>query len=327
MAPSVISEARDETASLAVRLERNVPIAKDTRLLELASLQGPLPPATPGAHIDVHLPGGGLRQYSLVTSLCSATRYVIAVKREATGRGGSVWLHDEARVGTELSIGRPRNNFELDETAEQTVLLAGGIGITPIYAMFERLQQLGRPVRLHYWSRSAEHALFRERLERHPDATLIHSSGGRAVSAGDVLRAAPPRAEIYCCGPSRMLDECIANAPRPQHLHVERFAAAAKDQGAPERQDGVAGFTVHLARKKRDIEVAAGETILNTLIAAGIDVAYSCEEGVCGACETTVLEGTPLHRDAVRSPEEHQQRKTFMICCSLSRESRLVLDI
>ena len=327
MAPSVISEARDETASLAVRLERNVPIAKDTRLLELASLQGPLPPATPGAHIDVHLPGGGLRQYSLVTSLCSATRYVIAVKREATGRGGSVWLHDEARVGTELLIGGPRNNFELDETAEDTVLLAGGIGITPIYAMFERLQQLGRPVRLHYWSRSAEHALFRERLEGHPDATLIHSSGGRPVSAGDVLKAAPPRAEIYCCGPSRMLDECIANAPRPQHLHVERFAAAAKDQCASEQQDGVAGFTVHLARKKRDIEVAAGETILNTLIAAGIDVAYSCEEGVCGACETTVLEGTPLHRDAVRSPEEHQQRKTFMICCSLSRESRLVLDI
>ena len=327
MAPSVISEARDETASLAVRLERNVPIAKDTRLLELASLQGPLPPATPGAHIDVHLPGGGLRQYSLVTSLCSATRYVIAVKREATGRGGSVWLHDEARVGTELLIGGPRNNFELDETAEDTVLLAGGIGITPIYAMFERLQQLGRPVRLHYWSRSAEHALFRERLERNPDATLIHSSGDRSVSAGDVLRMAPPRAEIYCCGPSRMLEECIATAPRPQHLHVERFAAAAKDQCASEQQDGVAGFTVHLARKKRDIEVAAGETILNTLIAAGIDVAYSCEEGVCGACETKVLEGTPLHRDAVRSPEEHQQRKTFMICCSLSRESRLVLDI
>jgi tetrachlorobenzoquinone reductase len=327
MAPLAISEAVDVTASIAVRLERSVPIAKDARLLEFASLQGPLPPATPGAHIDVHLPSGGLRQYSLVTPLCSATSYVIAVKREATGRGGSVWLHDEASVGTELLIGRPRNNFELDETAEETLLLAAGIGITPIYAMFERLQQLGRPVRLHYWSRSAEHALFRERLEGHPDATLIHSSGGRAVSADDVLRVAPPGAEIYCCGPSSMLDQCIASAPRPQHLHVERFANAAKGQCASEPQDGVAGFIVHLARKKRDIEVAAGETILNTLIAAGIDVAYSCEEGVCGACETTVLEGTPLHRDAVRSPEEHQRRKTFMICCSLSRESRLVLDI
>jgi tetrachlorobenzoquinone reductase len=327
MAPLAISEARDETASIAVRLARSVPIAKDAHLLEFASLNGSLPQAAPGAHIDVHVPGMGLRQYSLVTPLCSATSYVIAVKREASGRGGSVWLHDEARVGTELSIGRPRNNFELDETAEETVLLAAGIGITPIYAMFERLQQLGRPVRLHYWSRSAEHALFRERLESRPDATLIHSSGGRAVSAGDVLRAAPPRAEIYCCGPSRMLEECIARAPRPQHLHVERFANVAKDQGGSESQDNVAGFTVHLARKKLDIEVAAGETILNTLIAAGIDVAYSCEEGVCGACETKVLEGTPLHRDAVRSPEEHQRRSTFMICCSLSRERRLVLDI
>jgi tetrachlorobenzoquinone reductase len=327
MAPLAISEARDETASLAVRLQRSVPVAKDALLLEFASLNGPLPQAAPGAHIDVHVPGMGLRQYSLVTPLCSATSYVIAVKREPAGRGGSVWLHDEARVGVELLIGRPRNNFRLDETAEETVLLAAGIGITPIYAMFERLQQLGRPVRLHYWSRSAEHVLFRDRLERHADASLIYSSGGRAVSAGDVLRAAPPRAEIYCCGPSRMLEECIASAPRPQHLHVERFANTATGQGASEPQDGVAGFTVHLARKKLDIEVAAGDTILNTLIAAGIDVAYSCEEGVCGACETKVLEGTPLHRDAVRSPEEHQQRRTFMICCSLSRERRLVLDI
>ena len=327
MAPLAISEAPHETASIAVRLARSVPIAKDAHLLEFASLNGPLPQAAPGAHIDVHVPGMGSRQYSLVTPLCSATSYVVAVKREATGRGGSVWLHDEARVGAELSIGRPRNNFELDETAEATWLLAAGIGITPIYAMFERLQQLGRPLRLHYWSRSAEHALFRERLEGHPDATLIYSSAGRAVSAGDVLRAAPPRAEIYCCGPSRMLDACIASAPRPQHLHVERFTNAAKDQAASESQEGVAGFTVHLARKKLDIEVAAGDTILNTLIAAGIDVAYSCEEGVCGACETKLLEGTPLHRDAVRSPEEHQRRNTFMICCSLSRESRLVLDI
>jgi tetrachlorobenzoquinone reductase len=327
MAPLAISEARDETASIAVRLARSVPIARDAQLLEFASLNGPLPQAAPGAHIDVHVPGIGLRQYSLVTPLCSATSYVVAVKREAAGRGGSVWLHDEARVGTEHSIGRPRNNFELDETAEETVLLAAGIGITPIYAMFERLQHLGRPVRLHYWSRSAEHALFRERLEGHPDASLIYSSGGRIVSAGEILRAAPPRAEIYCCGPSRMLEECIARAPRPRHLHVERFANAAKDQGASEPQDNVAGFTVHLARQKRDIEVAAGETILNSLIAAGIDVAYSCEEGVCGACETKVLEGTPLHRDAVRSPEEHQRRSTFMICCSLSRERRLVLDI
>jgi vanillate O-demethylase ferredoxin subunit len=327
MAPLAISEARDETASIAVRLQRSVPIAKDALLLEFASLNRPLPQAAPGAHIDVHVPGMGLRQYSLVTPLCSAASYVIAVKREAAGRGGSIWLHDKMRVGTELLIGRPRNNFELDETAEETLLLAAGIGITPIYAMFERLQQLGRPVRLHYWSRSAEHALFRERLEGHPDATLIHSSGGRAVSAGDVLRAAPARAEIYCCGPSRMLDECIASAPRSQHLHVEHFASVAKDQCGSEPQDGVGGFIVHLARKKLDIEVAPGETILNTLIAAGIDVAYSCEEGVCGACETKVLEGTPLHRDAVRRPEEHQRRSTFMICCSLSRESRLVLDI
>jgi ferredoxin-NADP reductase len=326
MAPSVNSEARGGAATIAVRLASIVPIAKDALLLTLAPKGGVLPPATPGAHIDVHLPGGQLRQYSL----CSATAHVIAVKREATGRGGSIWLHDEARVGTELMIGHPRNNFELDERAEQTVLLAGGIGITPIYAMFERMQQLGRPVRLHYWSRSTEHALFRERLQGHPDATLHYASAHRASVAG-VLRAAPPGAEIYCCGPSRMLDECIANAPQLSKLHVERFTQATPQgqhqaTSAPQT-DGAAPFTVHLARKNRDVEVAAGATILNTLIAAGIDVPYSCEEGVCGACETRVLQGMPLHRDTVRSPEEHQRRGTVMICCSLSRGSRLVLDI
>ena len=128
-----------------------------------------------------------------------------------------------------------------------------------------------------------------------------------------------------------MLDECITNAPEESRLHIERFCPVTRkvhNLSDPEPQDeGVAPFTVHLARKKLDIEVAAGETILNTLIAAGFDVTYSCEEGICGACETKVLEGAPLHRDAVRSPEEHQRRGTCMICCSLSRESRLVLDI
>ena len=252
------------------------------------------------------------------------------MKREAGGRGGSIWLHDKAALGAELVIGPPRNNFELSESSEETLLLAAGIGITPIYAMFERLQELGRSVRLLYWSRSAEHALFRERLECHPDATLNYSTGKRP-SVAEVLQAAPRHAEIYCCGPSRMLDDCITNAPEESRLHIERFCPVApivQNLSDPEPQDeGAARFTVHLARKKLDIEVAAGETILSTLIAAGIDVTYSCEEGVCGACETKVLEGAPLHRDAVRSPEEHQRRGTCMICCSLSRESRLVLDI
>jgi ferredoxin-NADP reductase len=311
-------------ATLAVRLASFAPIAKDVVLMTFESLGGALPPAGPGAHIDVHVPGGRTRQYSLLTPLCSASRYVVAVKREATGRGGSIWLHDEARLGTELTIGQPRNHFELDEAAERTLLLAGGIGITPIYAMFERLQQLQRPVQLHYWSRSAGHALFHARLDAHPDATLNYSGASGVASVLDVLRAATPGTEIYCCGPSRMLADCVANAPALSRLHVERFSADLSDGVG---DDSVAPFTVHLARQQRDVEVAAGDTILNALLAAGIDVAYSCEEGVCGACETKVLEGTPLHRDTVRSAADHQQRGTVMICCSLSRDRRLVLDL
>jgi ferredoxin-NADP reductase len=323
MAPSAVSEAHGITATIAVRLASVAPIAKDAVLVTFASLAGALPPAVPGAHIDVYVPGGRVRQYSLVTPLCSASHYTVAVKREATGRGGSLWLHDEARVGMELMVGQPRNHFELNEAAERTLLLAGGIGITPIYAMFERLLELQRPVHMHYWSRSAEHALFRAQLEAHPDATLNYSGASGPASVAEVLRAAPPGTEIYCCGPSRMLAECIANAPRLSRLHIERFSPSASDEVC----DDVARFTVHLARQQRDVEVAAGDTILNALIAAGIDVSYSCDEGVCGACETKVLEGAPLHRDTVRSAEEHQQRGTVMICCSVSRDRRLVLDL
>ncbi len=214
-----------------------------------------------------------------------------------------------------LQIGRPRNHFELNEAAESTLLLAGGIGITPIYAMFVRLQELGRRVRLHYWSRSADHALFFDQLHGHADVTLHDSSLPRRTSAAEVMRAAGDGAEVYCCGPTRMIEACIASAPDASRLHVERFV-----NSAPAPCKGAAsGFHVHLARMGRDIEVPAGETILNALIAAGIDVPYSCEEGVCGACETRLLAGTALHQDSVRSPEDHARLGTLMICCSLSR--------
>jgi vanillate O-demethylase ferredoxin subunit len=268
------------------------------------------------------LPDERLRQYSLVTPLCSASSYVVAVKREEGGRGGSLWLHDQARVGAEFRVSAPRNNFELREDAADTLLLAGGIGITPIYPMFARLQALGRRVRLHYWSRSPEHTLFLDDLRNHRDVTLHHSSADRATVA-DVLRTAGAGTEVYCCGPARMLSECTASAPFAERVHIERFGVSA-DQAPPKAS---AGFTVHLARKNIDVFVAPGETVLGALIEAGIDVAYSCEEGVCGACETKILSGAAIHQDSIRSPEEHDQRGTFMPCCSLARGDRLVLDI
>jgi ferredoxin-NADP reductase len=308
-------------ALLPVRLRSVTYAAKDALLFELTALNGTLPLAEAGAHIDLHLPSGP-RQYSLVTPFCSANSYVVAVKREPNGRGGSLWLHDEVRVGATFQIAPPRNNFALTETAKTTLLLAGGIGITPIFAMFTRLQALGRSVRLHYWSRSAEHALFLDHLEDHPDVILHYSSDVARTSVAAMLATISPETEIYCCGPTRMLDECAANVQHSGRLHVEHFANIPVAPG-----EDVGAFTVRLARTGRDVTIAPGETILGALLAAGLEVSYSCEEGVCGACETKLLEGTPLHRDAVRKPEDHTRLGTIMICCSLSHSPQLVLDL
>jgi ferredoxin-NADP reductase len=317
-----LSSASD-TGTLAARLQSVRSAAKGIHLFEFAALDGPFPAAAPGAHLDIYLPGEMLRQYSLVTPLCSASSYVVAVKREDAGRGGSIWLHDEASVGAEFRLSQPRNNFALEEDAEDTLLLAGGIGITPIYAMFMRLQELKKRVHLHYWSRSSDHALFIDQLKKHADATLYHSmDAGRATIAA-IMATAGPHTEVYCCGPARMLDECRQSVDFAERLHIERFGLSAED--LPDK--ATMGFTVHLARRKIDVQVAPGETVLGALIQAGIDVPYSCEEGVCGACETKLLSGTALHQDSVRSPEEHDRRKTFMPCCSLSRDNYLVLDI
>jgi tetrachlorobenzoquinone reductase len=319
MAPSSASGGMMLTA----RLQSVQYGARDILLFEFAALDGAFPPVAPGAHLDVDLPGEKRRQYSLVFPLCSASSYVVAVKRDEAGRGGSVWLHDIARVGSEFRISHPRNNFELDEDAEDTLLLAGGIGITPIYGMFARLQALQRRVCLHYWSRSSDHTLFIDRLRKHSDVVLHHSLDSDRTTVAATLRAAGSRTEVYCCGPARMLSECTANAPFAERLHIERFGLSGEQ--IPDR--ATAGFTVHLARKNIDIHVGPGETVLNALIEAGIDVPYSCEEGVCGACETKLISGTALHQDSIRSPEEHDRRGTFMPCCSRSRGGDLVLDI
>ncbi|WP_454915607.1 PDR/VanB family oxidoreductase [Xanthobacter sediminis] len=322
MASSTRSEAPLPDGALALRLDAVRRLAVDVVLLELVRPEGVLPPASPGAHVDLHLPGGLVRQYSLVTPLCRADRYAVAVKREAQGRGGSRWLHDELRVGARLPVGRPRNHFELEETGEDALLLAGGIGITPLYAMFRHLKAAGRPVQLHYWCRSRDHALFGDELAAAGDAHLHPGDAPARPRVADVLGAASPRARVYCCGPAPMLEEAAAHVGVPTRLHVERFApAVAVPAGA------AADFVVHLARTGRDIPVTGGASILSALVAAGVDVPYSCEEGLCGACETRLLDGLPLHRDSVRSPEEHARRATVIVCCAGSRSPRLVLDL
>jgi vanillate O-demethylase ferredoxin subunit len=300
--------------------------APDIVLYEFEAMdQADLAPVDAGAHLDVFMPGGLVRQYSLLTPLCDARRYVVGVKREETGRGGSKWLHDSARVGQILEVSSPRNHFALAASDAPVVLLAGGIGITPIYSMLQTLRAQGRAVHLHYWCRSAEHVLFGSALKDQVDVTLHYPDSASAprASMSDVLEGLTTDNELYCCGPQGMLDELesLAATLGHQRVHLERFQTTAPAATAEQ------AFTVVLARSGGEVQVNPGQNILQALLDAGADVLYSCEQGICGACEVNVIDGQPVHCDSVRSAEEHARRGSMMICCSSSASSRLILDI
>jgi ferredoxin-NADP reductase len=224
-----------------------------------------------------------------------------------------------------LAISAPRNNFPLAANSGPSVLFAGGIGITPIWCMVEHLAQQGRPWRLFYSCRSRQDAAFLEKLQALGSRVALHfddESDGRFLDLAALVAAQPADAELYCCGPLPMLAafEAASAGRPPQQVHVEYFTpkvAAALD----------GGFTVELARSHKEFWVPPGKSILGILIAAGIDVSYSCEEGVCGACETHVLAGTPNHCDNILTEAERAANRTMMICCSGSKSERLVLDL
>ncbi|WP_286715530.1 PDR/VanB family oxidoreductase [Marinobacter sp. tcs-11] len=314
--------ALSEPGLRAMRLNAIRYGAQDILLYELVPLDGqPLAAVEAGAHLDLHLPAGLIRQYSLITPLCNAERYVVGVKHEASGRGGSRWLHEQARVGQVIEVSEPRNHFPLAAGEAPVCLVAGGIGITPIYSMLRALQQAGRSVHLHYWSRSPEHALFQRELAADPLVTLHHAVANSSdAGVVELLRGLPADTQVYACGPAPMLDQMEAEGQLGSRLHVERFSS-----DGPVLAEGA--FTVALARSGREYLIPPGETILNVLVEAGEDVLYSCEQGVCGACEVKVLDGKPVHGDTVYSADEHARRCTMMICCSSSASPRLLLDI
>jgi ferredoxin-NADP reductase len=308
------------------RLRSIVFAARDVHLYELvpadpAALDG----RSAGAHIDVLLPTGVLRQYSLVRADGDDSSLWIGVKREAESRGGSSWLHDHARVGTTLKISAPRNHFALDETAPHSVLIAGGIGVTPIRAMVARLEALGRSWELHYAARSREDAALADELEALGGRVRFHFDEGdpaRMLDLGALVAAGRAGAHFYCCGPKPMLAafETATAALPAERVHLEYFAA--KEDAA---KDG--GYTVELARSGKEFAIPPGQSILEVLEAAGIRVPHSCQEGVCGSCETGVLSGTPDHRDSVLSAGERERGDVMMICCSGCVGDRLVLDL
>jgi vanillate O-demethylase ferredoxin subunit len=315
---------------LEVRVKRIGYEAENINSYELvAPTGGELAPFTAGGHIDLHLSNGMIRSYSLVNDQRERHRYVIAVNRDAAGRGGSSFVHDSIRAGDIITVSHPRNNFALHEEAEHSVLIAGGIGITPLLSMVRRLETLERSWELFYAARTRVAAAFLDELDAlRPNVHLNlrvdfdDERSGRVFDLAAIVKKAPAPAHLYCCGPLPMLAAFeAATADRPaDHVHVEYFQV----RQAPAIEGG---FEVKLARSNRRILVEAGKTILDALLDAGIAVNYACTEGVCGTCETRVLEGIPDHRDQFLSKEEQAANKTVMICCSGVKSGTLVLDL
>ncbi len=294
--------------------------------LEFADPDGwDLPPFEPGAHVNVHLPEGTTRSYSLCGDPEVAGRYRIAVQRQSDGRGGSAWIHEAVRVGDLLHVSLPRNNLPLVADAGFHLLVAGGIGITPFLPMVDVLRRAGQPFHLHACARSAEHMPYLRRmreLEAEGVAT-VHLSGGERSARLDVdglLARSSSNVHVYCCGPGS-LDDAVRAATAhwsEDRVHVERFHAAAASVAHLEA-------TVELARSRLTIAVPAGQSIARALLQHGVDVDLSCEAGTCGSCKTRYLSGRVRHRDVVLGAAE---RRDFMTpCVSGCAEGPLVLDL
>lgn len=298
---------------------------------ELVHPQGQaLPAFSAGAHVDVHVAPGLVRQYSLCNDPAIRDHYRIAVLREPQSRGGSLGMHEQVQVGQLLAISAPRNHFELACGAARSLLLAGGIGITPIWAMAQALHARGEDFALHYCGRSAQRMAFVPALTEAAFAARVqlHADDGEPAQRfdADALLAAPEAGtHLYVCGPAGFMNHVLDTARRHgwpgAQLHREFFAATATAQ----ETDG--SFNVRLASSGQSYAIPKDKSVLEVLTAAGVDVPYSCESGICGSCLTRVLEGVPEHRDSFLTDSERAANDQFTPCCSRAQTSLLVLDL
>ena len=297
---------------------------------ELASADGSaLPAFSAGSHIDVHLPGGLIRQYSLCNHPDEQHRYLIGVLKDPASRGGSQSLHEHIKDGDSLRISEPRNLFPLVHEARRSLLFAGGIGITPILCMAERLAHSGADFEMHYCARSSERAAFVERIRNSlfADRVFLHfdEQPETAMNTAQVLANPQPDTHLYVCGPGgfmqHVLDSARAQDWQENALHREYFAAAPVDSS----NDG--SFSVKVGSTGQVFDIPPDKTVVQVLESHGIDIPMSCEQGVCGTCLTRVLEGVPDHRDMFLTEEEQACNDQFTPCCSRSKSPMLVLDI
>ncbi|MBC3483737.1 MULTISPECIES: PDR/VanB family oxidoreductase [Pseudomonas] len=304
--------------------------AQDICSFELAAVDGSLlPPFSAGAHIDVHLPEGQVRQYSLCNHPEERHRYLIGVLKDPASRGGSRSLHEQIHNGARLRISAPRNLFPLAQGARRSLLFAGGIGITPILCMAEQLAASGADFELHYCARSSDRAAFVERMRgaAFADRLFVHfdEQPETALDIAQVLANPQADVHLYVCGPGGFMQHVLESAKaqgwQEACLHREYFAAAPVDT------QGDGSFSVQLNSTGQVFEVPADQSVVHVLEQHGIAIAMSCEQGICGTCLTRVLSGTPEHRDLFLTEQEQALNDQFTPCCSRSKTPLLVLDL
>lgn len=307
---------------LVVRALR--PAADGVLAVDLGSPSGDeLPAWTPGAHVDVAPHPSILRQYSLCGDLDDRRRWRVAVRRDDDGRGGSSYIHERVREGDVVRVGLPRNHFPL-ATHDCHLFVAGGIGITPILPMIRALEARGESWHLWYAGRSRRSMPFLGELLRYDDRVEVFAADeGRRLDVRQLLAAHRPGAGVYCCGPTGLVtavQDACTSWPAGS-VHVERFSPLEVDPASSE------AFEVSLERSGLTVEVPADKSILEVLEANGVQVPFSCREGICGSCETFVVEGEPEHHDSVLSESERCAGESMMLCVSRAASPRLVLDL
>lgn len=317
----------EETIKVVVR--RREEQGHGVLVLDLVSAEGgELPPFDAGAHVDLHLGDGLVRQYSLAGKPGDLSTYRLGILKDPKSRGGSIAAHERLQEGTEIRIGVPRNHFPLALDARRTVLVGGGIGVTPMIAMAHALFDAGKAFELHYCGRTRSSCAFLDELTAGAFADRVHphfddEATEQRLDLDAVLGKAEPGTHVYVCGPSGFMDWVIGEARRlglPEaQIHKEYFQIETDSSGG--------AFDVVAKKSGKTVRVEEGKSIVEALAGVGIKVQVSCEQGVCGTCLCNVLDGVPDHRDIFLTEEERADNDQILLCCSRARSDTLVLDI
>ncbi len=318
--------ASNEPQFMPLRVTRHEKVADGIHIFEFRDGGGKeLPLFTAGAHVAIRTPSGLLRKYSLCNDPAERDRYLVAIKREVTGRGGSINLIDAVKAGDDLLVAPPVNDFGLPQRATDFLFIAGGIGVTPMMAMIREVQAQKKRFRLYYLSRSPETTAFRDELSapEFAGSVVIHYDQGdpaRSLDLKPILAERKNREHLYCCGPRPLMEAVRAMTDHwsPTAVHFEAFSEAETHKATD------TAFKVKLARSGEVLEVPVTKTILEVLRDHGLEVPSSCETGTCGTCRTKMLAGEADHRDLVLA--EHERKDTIMICVSRARTDEITID-